>query len=164
MQGLPQNHRIDDLNRMLEGIYDDYRTILLNTKYNGVRLQTSTYWNRLLEIIVGVAILVSLIKPIWNLGRSIEEYSKLWAEYATLSARFRNAIRAIEGARNQIAESGELPQKVVEEIEAIRTKMVELAPRGDQHPSPRRVRALQAQVNIEVPAATLWVLPPAEEN
>jgi hypothetical protein len=191
MKGPTQNHRIADLNRTLEGIYDDYRTILLNAKYNGVRLKGATRWNRCLEILIAVgasgsgiagltlwksdygqyawaaisslAILVSIIKPIWNLGRSIEEHSQLWADYATLSARYRNAIRQIEGARDQIAVSGTLPQKLVEEIEAIRAKMVELAPRGDQHPSRRLVDDLQAQVNAEVPPATLWVAPTEED-
>jgi hypothetical protein len=71
-------------------------------------------------------------------------------------------IRQIEGGRDQIAASGALPQKLVEDIEAMRAKMVELAPRGDQHPSRRLVEALQAQVNTEVPPATLWVAPTEE--
>jgi hypothetical protein len=190
MKAPPQNHRIADLNRTLEGIYDDYRTVLLNSKYNGIRLQRAIRWNRGLEVLIAVgasgsgiagltlwksdygqygwgaisvsAILVSIIKPIWNLGREIEEYSQLWAEYATLSARYRNAIRQIEGARDQIAASGTLPQKLVEEIDAIRAKMVELAPRGDQHPSRRLVDDLQSQINAEVPPAALWVAPTEE--
>lgn len=190
MKAPPQDRRIADLNRTLEGIYDDYRTILLNAKYNGVRLQKATRWNRCLEIVIAVgasgsgvagltlwksdygqyawgavsalAIFVSIIKPIWNLGRSIEDYSQLWAEYATLSVRYRNAIRQIEGARDQIASSGALPQKLIEDIDAMRTKMVELAPRGDQHPLRHLAEALQAQVNTEVPPATLWVAPTGE--
>lgn len=128
----------------------------------GLTLWKSDYGQYAWGAISGLAILVSIIKPIWNLGRSIEEHSQLWAEYATLSVRYRNAIRQIEGGRDQIAASGALPQKLVEDIEAMRAKMVELAPRGDQHPSRRLVEALQAQVNAEVPPATLWVAP-AEE-
>ena len=178
-------HRIADLNNTLEGIYDDYRTIALNHKYNGERLTKTTQSNRILEIIIAVgasgsgiaglalwktdygqfawggisaaAIFVSIIKPILNLGHDIEEYSQLWAEYSTLFARCRNVIRSIEGARSRIAETGSLPDDIVQEVQNIRTKMVELAPRGDQKPDRRRVDALQAEVNAEIPPATLWV-------
>lgn len=183
--------RIADLNSTLEGIYDDYRTISLNTKYNGERLAQVTWWNRAFEVMVAVgasgsgvaglalwksehgqlawgaisaaAILVSIVKPILNFGSRIEEYSKLWAEYSTLYARFRNAIRHIEGARNRIADSGSLPQSIVDEVQNIRTKMVELASKGDQNPKRKRLEVLQAEVNAEIPSATLWVMP-APEN
>jgi len=186
------NRRIADLNRTLEGIYDDYRTLLLNVKYNGERLRTATRKNRILEFIIavgasgsgiagfalwktdsgqyawgaisGAAILVSIIKPILNLGHDIEENSQLWAEYATLFARCRNVIRSIEGARSRIAQTGDLPENVQEEVRSIRAKMVELAPRGDQKPSRRRVEALQAEVNAEIPPATLWVPFPEEKS
>lgn len=178
---------IADLNRTLEGVYDDYRTISLNAKYNGERLSEATRNNRILEIIIAVgasgsgiaglalwksdygqlawgaislaAILVSIVKPILNLGQDIEEYSKLWVEYSTLFARFRNVIRAIESQRSRIAETGNLPQNIIDQVLDIPAKMVELAPRGDQRPNRRKVEALQARVNEEIPPATLWVAP-----
>jgi hypothetical protein len=184
--------RIADLNRTLEGIYDDYRTILLNAKYNGARLGRVRRWNRILEFIIAIgasgsgiagftlwksdygqfvwgaisaaAIIVSIIKPILNLGHDIEEHSQLWAEYSTLNARCRNAVRAIDSNRSRLAETGELPKNISDEVEDIRSKMVELAPRGDQNPSQKRLEALQTQVNAEIPPATLWVVPLATEG
>lgn len=176
---------IADLNRTLEGIYDDYRTVSLNAKYNGERLSRAIRSNRILEIIIAVgasgsgvagltlwksdygqlawgtisvvAIFVSIIKPILNLGHDIEEYSKLWAEYSTLFARFRNVVRSVESMRSRIAETGNLPQNLSDEVLHIRAKMVELAPRGDRRPDRDRVEALQAQVNSDIPPATLWI-------
>src|SRR6266853_4669866 len=96
------NAGIADLNRTLDGIYDDYRTVSLNAKYNGECLSHAIRFNRMLEIIIAVgasgsgiaglalwksdygqfawggisvaAILVSIIKPILNLGQDIEGY------------------------------------------------------------------------------------------
>jgi hypothetical protein len=186
------NADIADLNRTLEGIYDDYRTISLNAKYNGERLSQAIRTNRVLEIIIAVgasgsgitgltlwksdygqlawgaislaAIFVSIVKPILNLGQDIEGYSKLWAEYSTLFARFRNVVRSIESTRSRIAETGNLPQNIVDEVLHIRAKMVELAPRGDQKPNRHWVEALQTQVNAEIPPATLWVAPGPENS
>ena len=115
---MPDPNRIADLNRTLEGIYDDYRTILLNAKYNGERLRKVEEWNRILEFVIAIgasgsgiagftlwktdygqyawgtisaaAIIVSVAKPILNFGYDIEEHSQLWAEYSTLTARCRN--------------------------------------------------------------------------
>lgn len=192
---MKSNHtgrRIADLNSTLEGIYNDYRTIVLNKKYNGEQLATILSHNRIAEIIIAVgasgsgiagltlwktnygqyawglisivAILASIIKPILNYGQKIEEYSSLWAEYSTLFARCRNLIQSIEGTRLRIAETGELPEKIINDIESIRGKMVELAPGGDQKPDRRRVEALQNEVNAEVPPATLWVPFPEEDT
>jgi hypothetical protein len=183
--------RIGDLNSTLEGIYDDYRTISLNKKYNGEQLATALSHNRISEIIIAVgasgsgiagltlwksdygqyawglisflAILVSILKPILNFGQRIEEYSKLWAEYSTLFARCRNLIQNIQGTRLRIAETGELPERMINDVQNIRSKMVELAPGGDQKPDRRRVEALQNEVNAEIPPATLWV-PYSEEE
>ena len=164
----------------------------LNAKYNGERLSRAIRTNRILEIIIAVgasgsgiagltlwrsdygqlawgiisiaAIFVSIIKPILNLGNYIEEYSKLWAEYSTLFARFRNVVRGVESMRSRIAETGNLPQNLADEVLHIRAKMVELAPRGDQKPDRDRVEALQAQVNSDIPPATLWVASSAPED
>lgn len=183
---------IADLNRTLEGIYDDYRTVSLNAKYNGERLSRAIRTNKMLEIIIAVgasgsgiagltlwksdygqlawgmislvAVLVSITKPILNLGNDIEEYSKLWTEYSTLFARFRNVVRSVESMRSRIAETGNLPQHLVDEVLHIRAKMVELAPRDDQRPDRTRMEALQAQVNSDIPPATLWIASPKSED
>jgi hypothetical protein len=180
-----RNADIADLNRTLEGIYDDYRNVSLNAKYNGECLSRAIRANRVLEIVIAVgasgsgvagltlwksdygqlawgaisvaAILVSIIKPILNIGHDIEKYSNLCAEYSTLFARFRNVVRSVESMRSRIADAGNLPQNVTDEVLHIRNKMVELAPRDDQRPNRDRMEALQAQVNVDIPPATLWV-------
>ncbi|HEV8679726.1 MAG TPA: hypothetical protein VGQ90_10155 [Stellaceae bacterium] len=180
-------HQIADLNRTLEGIYDDYRTILLNAKYNGERLRRVRRLNRILEFVIVIgasgsgiagftlwktdygqyawgtisaaAIIVTILKPILDLDHDIEEHSQLWAEYSTLNARCRNIVRTIDSTRSMLANAGELPKALADEVQDIRTKLVELAPRGDQNPSETRLEALQAQVNAEIPPATLWIVP-----
>jgi hypothetical protein len=79
----------------------------------GLTLWKSDYGQIAWGAISVAAIFVSIIKPILNLGHDIEEHSKLWAEYTTLFARFRNVIRNIESMRSRIAETGNLPQNML---------------------------------------------------
>src|SRR4051794_17444077 len=105
--------RLESRRSELSHIYDAYRTALLNRKYYGLRLSSVRKLNFWSEVLIaigatssggvaglavwgtitgqyvwlwisGIATVISVVKPACQFGKSIENYTKLYAGYTNI--------------------------------------------------------------------------------
>src|SRR6516165_3660759 len=160
MSDLSIERQLADLNRSIDGIYQNLVEVQARYRWSAQLLRKSTRANRILEIIIavgasgsgvaglalwksdigqyiwgciaGASILVSVVKPILNPASTIEKYSKVSSDYATLSARCDNLLQNIKDSMSQIIFGANLPDNLKEELVQIRSTIVELAPQVEQ--------------------------------
>jgi hypothetical protein len=164
----------------LKNIHREFRTALLNKKYYGCRLewyQSVNWWFEILialgattgtgiagfaiwkngagivawGIISGISIVLSAVKPIMDLPKQIERYSKLSGAYSKIFESFR--------VMEQEFEEGGLTTVHVERFKQLRAQLVDLAPDDDQKPDRTLIKRLEDEVNKEIPASSLWMPP-----
>ena len=169
---------------ILRVIHNEYSTALLNKKYYGRRLTQVKKYNLTLEVLIAlgatgatgagiagltiwkdgfgvtvwgilssISIILSTLKPLLPWSTQIERYSKLWGEYASM----HGAIQIIEddlGAKNT------LTTEQVEAFQKLRDRVPELQRLDDVNPNRDVIRAIQQEVNAEIPVNRLW-MPPA---
>jgi hypothetical protein len=178
MSDLSIERQLADLNRSIAGIYENFVEVKVRHRWTAQLLRKSTRTNRILEIIIavgasgsgvagfalwkseigqyiwgsisGASILFSVVKPILNPASTIEKYSKLSSDYASLSARCDNLLQNIKESISQITFSASLPDGLKEELVQIRSKIVELASQVEQTDT-QRFASLRAQVNVDTP-------------
>jgi hypothetical protein len=176
---------LDPLREELRIIYNKYRSALLNLKYYGCKVDRISFRNKIFEAIIaigasssgvagfalwksdqgkyiwaaisGASILLSVIKPIVGYSSDIEEYSKLYGEFATISADYENLVNNLHKMKNGIAKSGQLPQDLIPTVRKLEEKLVALAPRGDRTPEAKLVKLMTDAVNKQIPASSLWI-------
>lgn len=168
---------------LLRMIHDEYRTALLNKKYYAARLDRYKTINRYSEIAIalgattgtsiaglaifkqgygtaawavisGISMVLSVIKPIMNLPKEVERYSKLTGEYASMFG----TLRIIE---QDISASQSLTSEQIEVFNQVRKRTVDLLTLDDTNPNRRLLEKLQDEVNKEIPPSILWMpMPP----
>lgn len=162
-------------------VYDLYRTVRMNREYYADRLQFCRFWNRTLEIvatlgtsgaigawalwkgefgavvwqvIVGVVAVVNILKPIFQLPRLIEKYSKLWAAYHEMAYDFDAMVSEIR-----------IKKENIEGLEKFRAtcdkRMKELATHDDHK---AKLQKYQDLVELQIPVGSLWVPGEGEEG
>ncbi len=168
---------MSELATRLIQIYDEYRSALLNQKYYAHRLQRYRRLDLLAEISVaigtsstvaswaiwktsfgtngwtvlaGAAVVVSMLKPILQLGKSIEKYGKLFAGYSSVAAGFRFLISEIRITRV-------VDESTLKAVKDLYGQVGELTREDDPLPAHRLLEKLQHEVNLEVPPASLWM-------
>jgi len=100
-------------------------------------------------VVSGLSILLSTLKPIIDLPKQIERYSKLSGAYSKIFESFR----VIE----QEFEEGGLTSAHVEKFKQLRDQLVELAADDDQKPDTDLIKRLEGEVNREIPVSSLWM-------
>src|ERR1700683_3180401 len=110
---------------VLKAIHDEFRSAALNAKYFGYRLDRYQLGNKVLEIVIalgattgtgiagfaiwkngagttawgiisGASIILAAVKPIIDLPKQIERYSKLASSYATIFKTYRGMEQDFE--------------------------------------------------------------------
>jgi hypothetical protein len=163
----------------LRQIYDTYRTALLNRKYYAYELSKQQNRNTCFEIIVavgatgsggiaglavwkltpgfyvwifisGTAAVLSVTKPILQLGKRIEEYTKLYTGYTSVYLELKTIVEDIEVLRY-------IPPKVEDKYLSIRVLMKELGVLNKPKQDDKLILRFQSQVNKEIPPENLWM-------
>ena len=157
--------------------YDDYRTVRMSRDYYGCRLSQVKRWNLLYEVVLaigasgtvagwylwqtpagktswalfaGFVAILSILKPILQLPKEIERYSKLHTGYSALFYDLRDLIDEIQN------DGGITPAREKSVAEA-QKKYRELALQDDPKPSQRLLRQCQAEVNRLTPSFDDWL-------
>lgn len=160
----------------LRRIYDSFRTALLNRKYYASRLQryrrvnfswecilaigTSgtvaawSVWNEGLGKIVwavlgGTVAVLSILKPIVGLPKSIERFSKLWTGHSRIYYDIEQVVSDIKATRRVTPE-------MLAVLSDARKRYRELALDDDVKPVERLRRKCFAEVKKEIPVSSLW--------
>jgi hypothetical protein len=170
---------LDPLRVQLRYIYNAYRTGLLNKKYYGEKLVNCQRYNLYMElaialgatgsggvaglaiwgtitgkfawlVISGVATVLSVIKPVMQLGKEIEKYTKLYSGHTTIYLELKSIVEDIERSKS-------VTTKIEDRYETIRTQAKELGGLDDPRQNEGLVRKLQGEVNLEIPQERLWV-------
>jgi hypothetical protein len=163
--------------KRVKEIYDTYRTSLLNAKYYGCKLSSLRKYNFILEAIVAVgaagsgvagwqlwdapgwkpvylviaatASLLAVLKPLSQISKQIETYSKLFGAHTSNSMALRRLV-------SEISSVEDVTEEHRQSYNTIYDRMIELAALDDPRPSKRLIQMFQNEVNIEVPPNSLW--------
>jgi hypothetical protein len=157
-------------------IYDQYRTSLLNVKLYGYKLRNtqrlnlsgeiiiavtasggiSSWWiwgtgggKPIWAILVGIAALLSAIKPVLPLTRNIATYSKLFGGH-------NSTYLALKDLAERIKIERALTPEMEREFQHLLKRHQELSAYDEPYPSPKLIERFQREVNIQIPAASLW--------
>ncbi len=170
---------VDQLNTQLKFIYDNYRTALLNRKFYGEMLSRYQRYNYWMEIGIAIgatgsagvgglaiwgtelgkigwivissaSVMLGVIKPIMQMGKQIEKYTKLYTGHANIFLELKAMVEEIEVSRN-------ISRKVEDRYASIGRLIRELGGLEDPKQSRRLILNLQGEVNHEIPAERLWV-------
>jgi hypothetical protein len=170
---------MDDQDRaLLELIYDQYRTSLLNVKYYGHELtklkqrnlfaeiviaigatgSTVAGWATLQEkigvplwgVVAGTATILATIKPIIRLGEQIEKFARLHSEH-------NGNYIALKRLCSEIKQFKKVTPEMRTRYAEISKKHDELARDDPPRPSRRLIERFQQEVITEIPVETLWM-------
>jgi hypothetical protein len=167
---------------LVNQIYDEYRVMLLNKKYYAARLTKTKRYNFVMEFLIAVgatgsgvaglavwktdygagvwaglstaSILLAIAKPLLKLTDRIENYGKLYGEYARAFQNLEMLVRDLQVYKL-------LSDDRIKTFIQIRSRTAELVALDDTDPNPQLVAALQAQVNAEIDVSRLWLPVPA---
>ncbi|MGH8491442.1 MAG: hypothetical protein ACREXS_21930 [Gammaproteobacteria bacterium] len=160
----------------LKRIYDDYRNVLMSRDYYACRLVLLKRWNFVYEILLavgasgtvagwylwqtpvgktswalfaGLVALMSILKPILQVPKAIERYSKLHTGYCDLVYDFRELV-------DDIQSYGGITQTMRDSLAKAKGRYRDLAPQDDPKPSAKLLRKCQAEVKKKVPSFEEW--------
>lgn len=168
----------DVVDASLRIIYDFYRTSLLNAKYFGLRLRqanllyVSSEWVILAGsatsgvsgwaiwtygfaskdawlIIAAISTLISASKPILQLNKRIERYSRLFAGHNSIYLSMIEVVNRIEIRQ-------EVNQDIEREYAQLYKKFVDLSKDDDPSPPNKLVERLASEVIEQIPSERLW--------
>jgi hypothetical protein len=169
---------VDALRAQLRYIYDSYRTAALNRKYYGEKLSRYRNRNFYLEIAIAVgatgstgvaglaiwntaigapiwvvvssiAVVLSVIKPVLQLGKEIENYTKLYTGHTSIFLELKAVVEEIDITKV-------ISKTIEDRYTAIRQLARELGGLEDPKPDLALIEKLQTLVNREIIADDLW--------
>jgi hypothetical protein len=168
----------NDQSEVLVTLYDRYRTVALNQKYYGARMEMMKTRNLALEfaILIGssggavagwavwqsalgapawaaitaVTAVLAILKPFLKLQDAVERYSKLWAAYGALRFDFQSLVESVPVRRG-------LSEPDLARAESTWAKVRELVASDDVHPARKLILACQDEVDREIPVSRLWL-------
>ena len=166
-----------DANRIrLKNLYDQYRTARMNREYYGCRLHSYQQINLIYEIVLAlgtssavagfyfwkteagkemwaafgvVVVILSVLKPVLQLSKKVERYSRLHAGYGAL---FYDLKGVVDDAR----EAGGLDPKMKELIDKAGVRYRELGVEDDPKASDKLLRKCQESVKRSTPPFQEW--------
>ena len=159
-------------------IYDLYRDCLLNQEYYGYRLSLFSklafwlevtivvgsgasgvsgwiIWTKyptsagLWGVIAAASTLLAVLKPVLRTDAKLKRYSTLFSGYRQLAISMRMVV-------DEIAESAGLSKEIDREIDRIRARYRSLSVDDDPRPPSKLVARLQDEINLKVPASSLF--------
>jgi len=161
----------------VKNVNNTYRTALMNRKYYGYRLSTVRTCNRALEILIavgtssaigawaiwkstsiganawtivaGLAVLFAVVKPILNLSKDVERYSKLFVGHGDVYYDLKTITMELARLRDYTDKMNETFQKTLERIKQL---ALEDDPRIDE----KLRRRCFKEVKEEIPVESLW--------
>jgi hypothetical protein len=175
----PLNPNLDAVRVQLKYIYNAYRTESLNRKYYGVKLAKCQRYNSYMEIAIavgatgsggvaglaiwgtitgqyawgiisGIATILSVVKPVIQLGKTIERYTKLHSGHTTIFLELRSIVEDIEIAKA-------IPRRTEDKYNSIKQTIKELGGLEDVNRDSGLAVELQRLVNVEIPSEDLWM-------
>jgi len=162
--------------RLIE-VYNLYRTALLNRKYYAHKLALWKRWNSALEVALAIgtsgtigawaiwrkgagedvwtifaasAALLGVIKPVIQLPKGIERYSKLYVGYSDLFYDFQAVVSDIQTTHSFSQEMGN-------KVANARERIKKLSLDDDPTPNKTLVKQFYGEVNTEIPSDRLWM-------
>jgi hypothetical protein len=164
----------------LKVLYNHYRDACLNQKYYGHRYVHVERWNKGVEIAIaigsatsaigawplwqssvgkviwaGVAAIsttLAVVKPFINYPEKMKRFERLHMGYAEVMAELREAVNNVQMNRNLSAETLAAHRRT-------RKILTKLAREDEPNPDRKLIQRLQAEVNKEIPAHSLWIPP-----
>lgn len=168
----------------LDEIYSMYRTAALNTRYYGELLSNYQQRNTILEIaialgatgsgvsglalwnqpygkaiwgaITAISSLLAVAKPILQMNKKIERYSKLFTGHL-------DNFLAIKSLVTKIRRHQKLSKDMIQEFEVAEQRFIDLSRGDDPRPNTKLQKTCEAAVLVQVPDKMLW-FPEAEAN
>ena len=158
-------------------VYELYRSALLNQKYYGRRLRCYRGWNKGLEIILAIGTstligslaiwqtlsvdaywqafaaamaLLVIVKPILNLAKEVEKYTRLFTVHTELFYELKNLVWNIQIQKG-------ITEEISHQYSRLRARYDALARDDDPVPSERLRKKLFDDVNRELPPDRFWV-------
>ena len=168
---------IKQLSTRLIDLYDKYRTAMLNRKYYGIRLSNFQKTNLWIEIsiaigtssalgswaiwkdgygvfawaiIAGFSAVLAVIKPLLQLSKQIERYSKLFAGHSDVLFDFETLIDKVRRIENFTEDMEQTYERALERLRI-------LAPQDDPKPSLKLLKYCYQEVNRQIPPEHLWM-------
>jgi len=165
------------LSSFLSELYDQYRTAMLNRIYYGARLANFKRWNlaheiaiaigtssalaawaiwqtdtgvKVWAIITGLAAILSILKPILQISKQIERYSKLFAGHG-------DVLFDLEALIIKVRNTKEITKEIENIFKQSLSRIKTLAPQDDPKPIRKLLNQCYAEVNKQVPADSLWI-------
>jgi hypothetical protein len=170
-----------DFAGQLEILYDHYRDACLNQKYYGHRYVHIERWNKGIEIaiavgsatttigawplwqsgvgtviwagIAGISTILAVVKPFLNYPENMKRFGRLHVGYAEVTAELRETVNSVRINRSLSSEALTAHQRA-------RRMLMKLAREDEPIADRKLIERLQAEVNKEIPASTLWLPPP----
>jgi len=157
-------------------LYFQYRTVCLNRKYYGYRLQAIRGWDKFFEIVIaigtssvvggwslwhagigstiwavlgGLTALVAVIKPFLQFSKQVERYTKLFIGYGDTFYDLELLVSEIGRKRNYNDEMEMAYHKTLDRLK-------QLAADDDPQPNRKLVLKCTDEVNKEIPMERLW--------
>jgi hypothetical protein len=177
MENDASNKQLDVFSRVWD-IYDDYKTSLFNERYFERKLSKLQSWSLRFDIltavgtsttgiagwalwsqpqfqpiwaaIAGVAVTMSIVKPILKWNDQMIGYSKQFNAHSKISGEYKGLITDI-GYRHELTEA--MIRRHEEIIKS--TEQIERLPQGP----PRVLKLIQGEVNEKIPFDRLWSPP-----
>ncbi|MGO9137256.1 MAG: hypothetical protein ACLP9S_04645 [Syntrophales bacterium] len=168
---------IDALYDCVRVVNNTYRTASMNRKYYGYRLSSVRRINIVLEIAVavgtssaiagwviwkstsvgellwailaGISTLIAVVKPIINLSRQIEKYTKLFIGHGDVYYELQTIVLDIMKMKDYSTQSDQAFKSALE-------KMKKFAADDDPKPNKKLLRKCYDEVNKEIPMDSLW--------
>lgn len=100
-------------------------------------------------LFAGLVAILSILKPILQLPKEIERYSKLHTGYSALFYDLREHV-------DEIQNDGGITESREKSLKEARKRLLDLALQDDPKPSSRLLRQCQAEVNRLIPSFDEW--------
>jgi hypothetical protein len=160
----------------IKNLYDQFRTVYLNRKYYGYRLQRIQSLDKGLEISIaigtssaiagwslwnlkvgstiwtiygGLIALLAIIKPFLQLSKQIERYTKLFIGYGDMYFDLELLVNEVGRTRQYSREMDISYRKTIERLK-------QFSADDDPQPARRLITKFMKEVNNEKPASGFW--------
>jgi hypothetical protein len=100
-------------------------------------------------VIAAAATLLTAVKPIFQMNKKIERYTKLYSGHNMNYLSMKDIVQ-------RISETHEISPEIEREYKQLHSRYLELARDEDPHRSKRLVERFTSEVLIQIPAERLW--------
>lgn len=161
----------------LKRVYDDYRTVQMSRQYYACLLDRYKKWNFVFDVVLavgasggavagwyfwqtqsgkpiwtafaGMVAIFSILKPIVQLPKEVDRYSRLHSGYTSLFYDLRALV-------DDIGDSGGITETMRGRLSRVQKRYQDLALLDDPSASSKLLRKCQQEVNRRFPSFTEW--------